>query len=104
MLNRSATNLPNIPKTVRLVFSTGIIFLLIMSLLRLGLFLFFSRQGHSFTAVFSSFLLGVRFDLRYIGILELLLLLAGCLTGQALFQHKAGRRGVLGLTASAGFI
>jgi hypothetical protein len=41
MVNRPATNLPNIPKTVRLVFSTGIIFLLIMSGLRLALFLVF---------------------------------------------------------------
>ena len=45
MLNRSATNLPNIPKTVRLVLAIGIIFLLIMSLLRLALLSSFRRRG-----------------------------------------------------------
>src|ERR1700753_923888 len=104
MSNRSATNLPNIPKTVRLVFSTGIIFLLIMSLLRLALFLAFSRQGHSFTGVLSSFLLGLRFDLRYAGILGAVLLLSGCLAGPGLFKSRAGSRWVLGLMGLAAFL
>src|ERR1700754_4553109 len=104
MLNRSATNLPNIPKTVRLVFSTGIIFLLIMSGLRLALFLAFSRHGHSPAGVFSSFWLGIRFDLRYVAIWELILLAAGCSAGPALFERKAGQRLVLGLTGGAAFL
>jgi phosphoglycerol transferase MdoB-like AlkP superfamily enzyme len=83
---------------VRLVFSTGIIFLLIMSLLRLALFFSFSRQGHSFGAVFSSFVLGIRYDLRYVGILEVILLLAGAIPALDLFRSKAGRQLVLGLT------
>src|SRR3984957_9538323 len=104
MLNRSATNLPNIPKTVRLVFSTGIIFLLIMSLLRLSLYLAFPAQGHSFTGVLPSFLLGLRFDLRYVGILCLLLLLLGSLPVFQPFRTIAGRRIVLSLTAIAAFL
>ena len=104
MLNRPATNLPNIPKTVRLVFSTGIIFLLIMSLLRLGLYLAFPAQGHSFKGVFPSFLLGLRFDLRYVGILCLLLLLLGSLPVFQPFHTVAGRRIVLSLTAIAAFL
>ena len=104
MSNRSATNLPNIPKTVRLVFSTGIIFLLIMSLLRLGLYLAFPAQGHSFTGVFPSFLLGLRFDLRYVGILCLLLLILGSLPVFQPFHTVAGRRIVLSLTAIAAFL
>jgi phosphoglycerol transferase MdoB-like AlkP superfamily enzyme len=104
MSNRSATNLPNIPKTVRLVFSTGIIFLLIMSLLRLGLYLAFPAQGHSITEVFPSFLLGLRFDLRYVGILCLLLLLVGSLPVFQPFRTVAGRRIVLSLTAIAAFL
>lgn len=75
-----------------------------MSLLRLALFLTFSRQGHSFGAVLSSFLLGLRFDLRYIGILELVLFLMGCLAGPALFRHKAGRRWVLVVTGLGAFL
>jgi len=75
-----------------------------MSLLRLALFLAFSRQGHSFTGVFPSFLLGFRFDLRYVGILELPIFLSGCLAGPALFRRKAGRIWVLGLTGVAAFL
>lgn len=84
---------------MRLVFSTGIIFLLIMSLLRLALFFSFSRQGHSFGAVFSSFVLGIRYDLRDVGILEVILLLAGAIPALDLFGSKGGRRLVLGLTS-----
>ncbi|HEY4291026.1 MAG TPA: sulfatase-like hydrolase/transferase [Puia sp.] len=69
-----------------------------MSLLRLALFFSFSKQGHSFGAVFSSFVLGIRYDLRYVGILEVIILLAGAIPALDLFRSKAGRRLVLGLT------
>jgi len=77
---------------------------LIMSLLRLGLYLAFPAQGHSFTEVFPSFLLGLRFDLRYVGILCLLLLLVGSLPVFQPFRTVAGRRIVLSLTAIAAFL
>jgi phosphoglycerol transferase MdoB-like AlkP superfamily enzyme len=92
MLNRSATNLPNIPKTVRLVFAIGIIFLLIMSLLRLALFIVFPSQGHSFLSLLPCFWLGIRYDLRYAGILTVLLLITGSLPFLDPFQRPAGRR------------
>src|ERR1700761_8283281 len=104
MLNRPATNLPNIPKTVRLVFSTAIIFLLIMSGLRLGLFLAFPTQGHRFVGVLSSFGLGVRFDLRYAGILAVLLLLLGSLPWVDPYKTKAGKRVFLTLTGIGAFL
>jgi len=104
MSNRSATNLPNIPKTVRLVFSTGIIFLLIMSLLRLALFLSFSKQGHSFGAVIPSFVLGIRYDLRYVGILDVLLLLLGMIRVSDPFRGGWARRLALGLIGIAAFL
>src|ERR1700748_892290 len=74
MLTRSGIK---IPKLVRFVFSVKIIFLLIMSLLRILLFLFFSSQGNHFSGVLSSFLLGLRYDLRYTGILGAVLLITG---------------------------
>jgi len=104
MLNRSATNLPNIPKSVRLVFSMGIIFLLIMSLLRLALFFSFSKQGHSFGAVFPSFLLGIRYDLRYVGIWAVILLIMGAFPALDPFRSKTGRWLALGLTSVAAFL
>jgi phosphoglycerol transferase MdoB-like AlkP superfamily enzyme len=92
MLNRSATNLPNIPKTVRLVLAIGIIFLLIMSLLRLALYLVFPSQGHSFLSLLPCFWLGIRYDLRYTGILTVFLLITGTLTVLDPFRRAAGRR------------
>jgi phosphoglycerol transferase MdoB-like AlkP superfamily enzyme len=79
-----------IPKLIRSLFATGIIFLLIMSLLRLALFLFFSSQGNSFGAVLSSFALGLRYDLRIVSILLLVLLLTGRFRALDPFRSKAG--------------
>jgi Sulfatase len=104
MINRSATNLPNIPKTVRLVFSIGIIFLLIMSLLRLALFISFSAQGHSFLSLLPAFLLGLRYDLRYAGIFSAVLLITGSFTFLDPFRSKAGRRWLFFLGGLAGLI
>jgi phosphoglycerol transferase MdoB-like AlkP superfamily enzyme len=75
-----------------------------MSGLRLALFLSFSTQGHRFTEVISSFLLGIRFDARYIGILVLLLLLLGGLPFLDPFRTKAGRRVAMGLTGIGAFL
>ncbi len=75
-----------------------------MSLLRLGLYLAFPAQGHSFGGVVPAFLLGLRFDLRYVGILCLLLLLLGSLPVFQPFRTVAGRRIVLSLTAIAAFL
>jgi phosphoglycerol transferase MdoB-like AlkP superfamily enzyme len=102
MLNRSATNLPNIPKTVRLVFSIGIIFLLIMSLLRLALFIVFPSQGHSFFSLLSCFWLGIRYDLRYAGILAVLVLITACFSFLDPFRREAGRRWLFFLISFAG--
>jgi phosphoglycerol transferase MdoB-like AlkP superfamily enzyme len=104
MINRSATNLPNIPKTVRLVFSIGIIFLLIMSLLRLALFISFSAQGHSFLSLLPSFLLGLRYDLRYAGILSVVLLITGSFAFLDPFRREAGRRWLFFLGGVAGLM
>src|SRR5580698_7449120 len=103
MINRSASNLPNIPKTVRLVFSIGIIFLLIMSLLRLALFLVNSSQGHSFFSLLPSFWLGIRYDLRYAGILAALVLITASLPFLDPFRREGGRRWLFLLVTLAGF-
>jgi phosphoglycerol transferase MdoB-like AlkP superfamily enzyme len=93
-----------IPKLVRLIFSTGIIFLLIMSLLRLALYLSFSSQGHSFTGLIPAFLLGIRFDLRYAGILGTLLLITGSIPIWHPFRRESGRKLAFFLTGLAGFL
>ena len=100
MLTRSGIK---IPKLVRFIFSVEIIFLLIMSLLRVLLFLFFSRQGNHFSGVLPSFLLGLRFDLRYIGILGALLLIMGSFRPVDPFLTAPGRKLALFFTGLAAF-
>ncbi|HTI08727.1 MAG TPA: sulfatase-like hydrolase/transferase [Puia sp.] len=101
MLTRSGIK---IPKLVRFIFSVEIIFLLIMSLLRMLLFLVFSRQGNHFAGVLSSFLLGLRYDLRYAGILGALLLIMGSFAPLDPFLKGAGRKLVLFFTGLAAFL
>ena len=91
-----------IPKLIRSLFVTGVIFLLMMSLLRLALFLSFSRQGNHFTEVLPSFLLGIRYDLRYVGILSALLLILGWFLDP--FGKGPGRRVALFITGLAAFL
>jgi arylsulfatase A-like enzyme len=87
-----------------LVFSIGIIFLLIMSLLRLALYISFSAQGHSPASLLHSFLLGLRYDLRYAGILSAVLLITGSFAFLDPFRRKAGRRWLFFLGGLAGLI
>lgn len=75
-----------------------------MSGLRLALFLAFSTQGHRFMGVISSFVLGIRFDLRYAGILALFLLLTGSFSFLDPFRTKAGRKWFKVVTGIAAFL
>ena len=75
-----------------------------MSLLRLSLFLAYSSQGHSVIALSPAFLLGLRFDLRYVGILALLLLLAGSFPVLDPYRTVAGQRLAFWLTGVAAFM
>ena len=75
-----------------------------MSLLRMGLYLFFSRQGNSFGNLLPAFILGLRFDLRYVCILLLLLLITGSFPVLHPIQRVPGRRWALFLTGLAGFL
>lgn len=82
-----------LPRLIRWMLWTGAWLLLIMTLLRLGLFLGFSSQQNSFTDVASAFWLGLRYDLRSVSILLLLMLLIGSIGIFHPFRHKAARRG-----------
>jgi len=74
-----------------------------MSGLRLALFLAFPTQGHHFMGLLPSFWLGVRFDLRYVGILALLLLLCGSMSRLDPFRTTAGKRVFLTLVGTGAF-
>jgi len=75
-----------------------------MSLLRLVLFISFSAQGHSFLSLLPSFLLGLRYDLRYAGILSAVLLITGSFVFLDPFRREAGRRWLFFLGGVAGLM
>jgi hypothetical protein len=93
-----------VPKLIRWIFATGIIFLLLMFLLRIALFLVFSSQGNSFSGVFPSFILGLRYDIQIICIVLVLLLLAGSLPFLHPFETNRGRQTALFLTGLTAFL
>ena len=75
-----------------------------MSLLRLALYISFSAQGHSLTSLLPSFLLGLRYDLRYAGILSVVLLITSSFVFLDPFRREAGRRWLFFLGGLAGLI
>lgn len=65
-----------IPKTLLWVFNLLLIFLLIFTLFRVAMFVAFRPHGISFGDVIPSFLMGIRYDLRWIAIILLPIVLA----------------------------
>ncbi len=93
-----------IPKLIRWIFLTGIIFLLSMSLLRLIFFIYFPKQGNHFSDVVGSFVLGLRYDLRDVCILCLLLLILGVIPFFNPMGTQLGRKLCFFIAALAGFL
>jgi len=93
-----------IPKLIRWIFSTGTIFLLLMTLLRLCLFFFFDKQGNHFSDIIPAMLLGIRYDLKMICILLLLILLGGTISYIRPFTTAAGKRVWLIIIGIASFV
>ncbi len=93
-----------IPKLIRWIFLTGIIFLLIMTGLRAFLFASFSKQGNYLQDVVPSFILGLRYDLRYVCILCLLLLILGSFPALHPFRSSMGKRTALFIVGLAAFL
>ncbi len=81
-----------IPKLIRWIFWTGIIFLILMSLLRLIFYFSFNHSGNPFELLAASFLLGFRFDLKMVCILLEAMLAIGFLHASDPFRSNAGRK------------
>src|SRR4030095_10454985 len=77
-----------IPRIVRWTLSTGLLFLVVLTIMRICLFLFFNRQSHSFGDLIPSFFLGLRFDLRMVCVLMLLMLVPGSIPPFSPFRSR----------------
>ena len=77
-----------IPRIVRWTLSTGLLFLVVLTIMRICLFVFFNRQSHSFGGLIPSFFLGLRFDLRMVCVLMLLMLVLGSIPPFSPFRSR----------------
>ncbi len=81
-----------IPKLVRWIFWTGIIFLILMSLLRLIFYFSFNHTGNPIELLARTFLLGFRFDMKMLCILLEAMLAIGFLRAWDPFRSSAGKK------------
>ena len=81
-----------VPRYIQWLVLTGIIFLLLMSLLRLALVLSFKTPSAQATPFTQVFLLGLRYDLRMVAIACLLLFSIGSVPVLHPFEKKWGKR------------
>src|SRR6266513_6044851 len=64
-------------RLLRWTLSVGLFFLLLMTILRIVFFIYFRHLHLSWNESFPSFILGLRFDLRIVCVLMVVLLVAG---------------------------
>ena len=81
-----------LPKALSWIVRCGLLFLFIMTLLRLALVISFAANGVGFSALLPAFWLGFRFDARMVGIVCLLLLLFSFIKKLHPFTSKSGKR------------
>jgi phosphoglycerol transferase MdoB-like AlkP superfamily enzyme len=81
-----------VPRYIQWIVLTGIIFLLLMSLMRMALVLSFTIPTNNHTPFADVFLLGLRFDIRDVCIALLLLFIIGTIPALHPFEKKWGRR------------
>jgi len=80
------------PQTLRWVLSVGGVFLLLFTLMRLGLYFAFDKQGNSFSEVIGAFWLGLRFDLRVVAIISLVILILSSIPALNPFKRRSGKK------------
>ena len=82
-----------LPRVIKWTLATGILFLAVLTLMRICLFVFFNRQSHSIGQVGASFLLGLRFDLRAVCVLMLFMMVLGSFKVFSPFHSAAAHMG-----------
>jgi phosphoglycerol transferase MdoB-like AlkP superfamily enzyme len=81
-----------IPKLIRWIFVVGIIFLIWMGLLRLIFYFVFNHTGNPISTLGSSFLLGLRFDLKMLCFLLAFMLILGAINISDPFISSRSRK------------
>jgi phosphoglycerol transferase MdoB-like AlkP superfamily enzyme len=79
------------PRYIRWLLFIALVFLLLMSIARITLFFVFKTSGQSVVRVLPAFWLGLRYDLRDVGILFVFLLLLGAIPFFRPFERRLGK-------------
>jgi phosphoglycerol transferase MdoB-like AlkP superfamily enzyme len=82
-----------LPRLVRWIFWTGLVFLVLFTVLRVGFYLFSGKQGYGFADLGDAFFLGLRYDLRMICILMLGMLILGSIPRLNPFNSRGAKMG-----------
>ena len=81
-----------IPKLIRWIIWTGLTFLVLFTLMRLGLFILSDQQSYGLSKLGGAFFLGLRYDLRMICWLLILVLILGSIPDLHPFLSKRGKK------------
>jgi phosphoglycerol transferase MdoB-like AlkP superfamily enzyme len=81
-----------LPGFIRWIISLACIFLVLMTVMRIGLFIFFNKQGNSFFDSLDAFVLGLRYDLRTVALISLTILVIGSIRPFHPFHTNFGKR------------
>jgi phosphoglycerol transferase MdoB-like AlkP superfamily enzyme len=81
-----------IPKLIRWIIWTGLIFLVLFTIMRLGLFILSDQQSYGLSKLGGSFFLGLRYDLRMISWLLIVMLVLGSIPVLHPFTGKRGKK------------
>src|SRR5688572_25785907 len=81
-----------IPKLIRWIIWTGLIFLILFTLMRLGLYILSDQQSYGLSKLGGAFFLGLRYDLRMISWLLIAMLVLGSIPVLHPFSAKRGKK------------
>ena len=81
-----------VPPLIKWIFFTGLIFILLLTVFRLAFYLYFNKQGYTFSGITDALFLGLRFDLRAVALLLLPILLLGNIPAIHPFRSSTGKK------------
>ncbi len=80
-----------LPRLIQWMLWTGLIFLVLITLMRIGFYSFFNQQGYTFSSITDALFLGLRYDLRVVALILLFMLVLGSLPWLHPFLSKIGK-------------
>ena len=80
-----------LPRLIQWMLWTGLIFLVVLTLMRVGFYSLFNQQGYPFFSITDAFFLGLRYDLRVAALIMLVMLVVGSLPPLHPFVSRTGK-------------